>query len=214
MKQLLRPQILIPAGVVAIVVLALGMYLFQPWKLFTTTEVNEALPSSGQELDAPATATLNPSGGADRASAAPSASPSASSEDAEQSSEPEPTPEPKPEPVVLAAGEFISHEHGTSGEAVILELPDGTRVLRIEDLDTSDGPDLQVWLTDAPVIDGVDGWGVFDDGRYVNLGALKGNVGNQNYKIPADVDLANYSSISIWCARFAVSFGAAELVQV
>jgi hypothetical protein len=198
-KKFLRPQVLIPAGVVVVIVLALGMYLFQPWKLFTTTEVNEALPTSGQDLDA---------------SAARSASPSASSEDAEQSSEPEPTPEPKPEPVVLAAGEFISHEHGTSGEAVILELPDGTRVLRIQDLDTSDGPDLQVWLTDAPVIDGIDGWGVFDDGRYVNLGALKGNVGNQNYKIPADVDLANYSSISIWCARFAVSFGAAELVQV
>jgi hypothetical protein len=198
-KKFLRPQVLIPAGVVVVTVLALGMYLFQPWKLFTTTEVNEALPTSGQDLDA---------------SAARSASPSASSEDAEQSSEPEPTPEPKPEPVVLAAGEFISHEHGTSGEAVILELPDGTRVLRIQDLDTSDGPDLQVWLTDAPVIDGIDGWGVFDDGRYVNLGALKGNVGNQNYKIPADVDLANYSSISIWCARFAVSFGAAELVQV
>ncbi len=198
MKKFLRPQVLIPAGVVVVTVLALGMYLFQPWKLFTTTEVNEALPTSGQDLDA---------------SAARSASPSASSEDAEQSSEPEPTPEPKPEPVVLAAGEFISHEHGTSGEAVILELPDGTRVLRIQDLDTSDGPDLQVWLTDAPVIDGIDGWGVFDDGRYVNLGALKGNVGNQNYKIPADVDLANYSSISIWCARFAVSFGAAELTQ-
>ena len=93
----------------------------------------------------------------------------------------------------------------------ILQLADGTRVLRIEGLDTSNGPDLKVWLTDAPVIDGEDGWRVFDDGAYVDLGVLKGNKGNQNYPIPADVDLADLSSISIWCDRFDVSFGAAEL---
>jgi len=210
-KKFLRPQVLIPAGVVAVIVLALGMYIFQPWKLFTTTEVNEALPTSVADLDVDSAPSSEPSAAASTSAASgQSASPSA---DASSESATEPAPEPKPEPVVLAAGEFISHEHGTSGEAFILELPDGTRVLRIQDLDTSDGPDLQVWLTDAPVIDGVDGWGVFDDGRYVNLGDLKGNVGNQNYKIPADVDLADYSSISIWCARFAVSFGAAELAK-
>lgn len=207
MKKFLRPQVLIPAGVVAVIVLALGMYIFQPWKLFTTTEVNEALPTSVADLDVDSAPSSEPP-----ASPAAGESPSPSA-DASSDSAAEPTPEPKPEPVVLAEGAFISHEHGTSGEALILELPDGTRVLRIQDLDTSDGPDLQVWLTDAPVIDGVDGWGVFDDGRYVNLGDLKGNVGNQNYKIPADVDLADYSSISIWCARFAVSFGAAELAK-
>jgi hypothetical protein len=45
----------------------------------------------------------------------------------------------------------------------------------------------------------------------VNLGRLKGNQGNQNYRIPADVDLSRYTSVSIWCDRFNVSFGAAEL---
>jgi hypothetical protein len=45
----------------------------------------------------------------------------------------------------------------------------------------------------------------------VSLGDLKGNKGNQNYPIPADVDLADYTAVSIWCERFAVSFGAAEL---
>lgn len=117
------------------------------------------------------------------------------------------------EPVTLATGEFISHEHGTAGTVRILELPDGSRVLRIENLDTDNGPDLKVWLTDAPVIDGPSGWFVFDDGEYVDLGSLKGNKGSQNYAIPADVDLADLTSVTIWCDRFSVSFGAAELVR-
>jgi hypothetical protein len=115
------------------------------------------------------------------------------------------------EPRVLASGTFISHEHTTTGSVQILLLPDGSRTLRIENLDTSNGPDLRVWLTDAPVIEGRDGWGVFDDGAWVDLGPLKGNQGSQNYAIPADVDLAALTSVSIWCDRFNVSFGAAAL---
>jgi hypothetical protein len=116
------------------------------------------------------------------------------------------------EPTTLATGEFISHEHETAGTVRILELADGSRVLRIEDLDTDNGPDLKVWLTDAPVIDGPSGWFVFDDGDYADLGSLKGNKGSQNYAIPADVDLADLTSLTIWCDRFNVSFGAAELI--
>ncbi|MGY4544353.1 hypothetical protein ACVWY0_004297 [Arthrobacter sp. UYNi723] len=93
----------------------------------------------------------------------------------------------------------------------ILELPDGRRVLRFEGLDTSDGPDLRVWLSDAPVIEGTAGWHVFDDGAYLDLGLLKANKGDQNYEIPPGTVLGDYSSVSIWCARFAVSFAAAEL---
>ena len=84
-------------------------------------------------------------------------------------------------------------------------------MLRIEDLDTSNGPDLKVWLTDAPVRSGRDGWFVFDDGRYVDLGRLKGNRGSQNYDLPDSVDLRRLASLSIWCDRFNVSFGAARL---
>lgn len=115
------------------------------------------------------------------------------------------------DPVVLASGSFISHEHETAGTVTVLQLADGSRVLRLEDLSTSNGPDLKVWLTDAPVIEGPDGWRVFDDGAWADLGALKGNVGSQNYAIPADVDLAALTSVSIWCDRFDVSFGAALL---
>ncbi len=122
-------------------------------------------------------------------------------------------PEPDAaEPVVLARGALISHEHTSSGSVVLLELPDGSRVLRLEDLDTSNGPLLKVWLTDAPVIEGRDGWYVFDDGAVVDLGELKGNVGSSNYPVPADADLDALTSVSIWCERFAVSFAAAELV--
>ncbi|MFI6514292.1 DM13 domain-containing protein [Spirillospora sp. NPDC050679] len=111
----------------------------------------------------------------------------------------------------LASGSFVSHEHGTRGQVKIVRLPDGGRVLRIEDLDTSDGPDVRVWLSDQPVKEGRAGWGVFDDGAHVELGRLKGNKGDQNYTIPAGADLAKLTSVTLWCKRFHVSFGAAAL---
>ena len=117
-------------------------------------------------------------------------------------------------PTVLARGSLISHEHDSSGTVVVLRLADGSRVLRLEDLRTSNGPLLEVWLADAPVVEGTAGWRVFDDGRHVSLGELKGNVGSSNYPIPPDVDLAALSSVSIWCARFHVSFAAAALRPV
>jgi hypothetical protein len=118
------------------------------------------------------------------------------------------------QPMVIARGTFISHEHDSSGSVVVLRLPDGSRVLRLQDLQTSNGPRLQVWLSGAPVLPGSDGWHVFDDGQYVNLGDLKGNIGSSNYPIPAEVDLADLTSVSIWCARFNVSFAAATLEPV
>lgn len=195
MGQVLKPKVWIPVGLVVVLVMGVGLYLFQPWRLFTNVEVREAAPTSVSDLGAVAP---QPS------------TPTASATDRGEESSPAPTPVVT-EPVVLATGSFISHEHETTGEVTILELPDGTRVLRIEGLQTSDGPDLKVWLSDQPVIDGVDGWGVFDDGAYASLGDLKGNIGDQNYVIPGDVDLDDYSAVSIWCERFAVSFGAAEL---
>lgn len=120
--------------------------------------------------------------------------------------------EPRPAgAVVVASGELITHEHGTTGTVQVLALPDGSRVLRLENLVTSNGPQLEVWITDAPVIEGDAGWGVFDDGRYVELGDLKGNLGSANYPLPPEVDIAALTSVSIWCDRFNVSFGAATL---
>ncbi|MFC8781947.1 DM13 domain-containing protein [Streptomyces nigra] len=124
------------------------------------------------------------------------------------------TPSPPTGPRTLAGGELISHEHATSGSVRLVELADGSHVVRLENLDTSNGPDLRVLLTDAPVTEGRGGWHVFDDGEYVSLGKLKGNKGSQNYVLPDDVDPARYTSVSLWCDRFDVSFGAAELGRV
>lgn len=193
--RLLRPAVLFPVALVAAVAVGIGLYLFQPWRLFLDTTVDEASPLVAASVVASPSAEASGSAAPDSA-AAPSSPVDASAPAG---------------PRVVARGTLISHEHATTGEALIIEREDGSRVLRLEGLDTSNGPDLHVWLTDAPVIEGTDGWFVFDDGAYVDLGPLKGNVGNQNYPIPDDVSLEDLTSVSIWCARFAVSFGAAEL---
>ncbi|MBD8504988.1 DM13 domain-containing protein [Hoyosella sp. G463] len=187
-----RRPILLAIAAILLVLLVVLLYLFQPWKLFVDETVDEAAPFTAATTTA-ATTT---------APAAPG------------SPETDPPAPARTEPRMIARGTFISHEHATSGSVVIYESPDGSRVLRIEDLRTSNGPDLKVWLTDAPVIEGFAGWGVFDDGQYVDLGALKGNIGSQNYEIPPDADLTELTSVSVWCARFRVSFGAAELLPV
>lgn len=114
-------------------------------------------------------------------------------------------------PVVLAQGRLITHEHDTTGLVRLVRDSDGTLIVRIEGLETSDGPDLHVLVSDAPVLPGTDGWHVFDDGRHVDLGALKGNRGDANYPVPAGADISGLASVSIWCDRFDVSFGAAAL---
>ncbi|MFE5548199.1 DM13 domain-containing protein [Streptomyces sp. NPDC056534] len=125
----------------------------------------------------------------------------------------EPSPRVPAAPVTVAHGTFISHEHATSGAVKIVRLADGSHTLRFEGLETSNGPDLRVRLSDAPVKEGRAGWFVFDEGTYVNLAKLKGNKGDQNYQLPADLDWSAYTSVSIWCDRFDVSFGAASLVR-
>lgn len=69
----------------------------------------------------------------------------------------------------------------------IVQLPDGSRAPRLEDLDTGNGPDLKVWITDATVKPGKDGRDVFDDGAFLSLGKLKGNKGSHNCPLPAEI---------------------------
>jgi Electron transfer DM13 len=119
------------------------------------------------------------------------------------------TASPAPaEPVEVARGTFISREHETTGTARILRLPDGQQILRLEGFETSNGPALYVYLSQNPA-DGEDG--LFDD-DYVDLGELKGNIGDQNYVIPAEIDPLGFTSVVVWCDRFSVSFGAADIV--
>ncbi len=121
----------------------------------------------------------------------------------------EPMPE-TPEPVTVLAGQFADADdlHRGSGSATIYELEDGSRVLRFEDFEVTNGPDLHVILTPAT---SVSGRADVTEAGYVDLGALKGNVGSQNYEIPDDLDLEDYGTVVIYCVPFHVVFSVAPL---
>ncbi|MDP3208317.1 MAG: DM13 domain-containing protein [Rhodoglobus sp.] len=114
-------------------------------------------------------------------------------------------------PVELASGTFISHAHETTGTVRIVQNPDGTRVLAIENLSTTNGPDVRVWLSAADSLEGSAGISAAGGAEFLELGLIKGNVGNQVYEIPADADLSLYRSVDLWCLQFGVSFGGAQL---
>lgn len=111
-------------------------------------------------------------------------------------------------PVELASGRFNSVAHETKGVAAIYQLPGGKRVLRLTEFMTSNGPDVQVYLVAAE--DAKDHAAVTRAG-FINVGALKGNIGDQNYEVPAEADLDKYRAVTVWCRRFNVNFGTAPL---
>ena len=110
--------------------------------------------------------------------------------------------------MVLAKGDFRGLAHETKGAATVHQLADGKRILRLSNFETSNGPDVHVYLVAAEMAN--DNATVTQAG-FIDLGSLKGNKGDQNYDVPADADLNKYKSVSIWCARFGVNFGAASL---
>jgi len=174
-------------GVVLVALVALGLWWFAPWNLVVDRTVDEALPGASEPgAGSQATEDEAASGGGTSAS-----------EGAAEAG-----------PVTLARGGFSSLEHETAGTVLVVELEDGSRFLRLEDLETSNGPDLRVILTDQPVSED---WDVWDDGAYVDLGGLKGNLGSSNYEIPTNLDLEDFETAVIWCRRFSVGFGVAPL---
>jgi len=108
----------------------------------------------------------------------------------------------------LAAGQFYSGAHETKGMATVFQLADGKKTLRLTNFATSNGPDVHVYLVAAQ--DAKDNDAVTKAG-FVDLGTLKGNIGDQNYELPANADLATYRAVTIWCKRFSVNFGTAPL---
>jgi electron transfer DM13 len=90
--------------------------------------------------------------------------------------------------------------HKADGIAKIISLADGRTFLRLENLKTTNGPDLYVYLSVGK-----------DTSDIVNLGRLKGNIGNQNYEIPTGTDLSKYNIVLIWCKAFSTLFGSAKL---
>ena len=111
-------------------------------------------------------------------------------------------------PRALASGMFHSNAHETRGSATVYQLAGDRRVLRLADFETSNGPDVRVYLVAAADVTDND---TVKESGFVELGKLKGNIGAQNYEVPAAVDLARYRAVTIWCKRFSVNFGTAPL---
>jgi hypothetical protein len=172
------------SGAIAFVVLVgVLLALFQPWKLWVDETVDQAAPqgatvvAAADEGRAPSTTTTPGATIVAPTTAAP------------------------------APMRFVSLDHATSGELVVLRGADGALYVRFVDLRADNGPDLKVYLSTNPV-DGPGG--AFDDDA-IDLGRLQGNIGSQNYLVPAGTDLSRFRSVVIWCDRFNSPFGAAPL---
>lgn len=97
--------------------------------------------------------------------------------------------------VTLVSGMFSGNSrYDITGDITVLNDGSEQRFLRFENFESDNGPDLKVYLRAA-------------DGSFVSLGDLKGNIGDQNYEIPVDVDLSVFNTVEIWCERFGVGFG-------
>ena len=108
----------------------------------------------------------------------------------------------------LESGKFYSILHPTEGTATIYQMADGSRVLRLTSFRTSNGPDVHVYMVAS---DDARDAATVEKAGFVDLGVIKGNIGDQNYPLGSDLDLAKYRAVSIWCKRFSVNFGAAAL---
>jgi Electron transfer DM13 len=110
---------------------------------------------------------------------------------------------------ILESGTFHSGTHPTAGTATIYRIENGSRVLRFTNFKTSNGPDVHIYMVAAE--DARDDASV-EHAAFVDLGLIKGNVGDQNYTLASDLDLAKYRTVSVWCKRFSKNFGAAPLM--
>jgi electron transfer DM13 len=177
-------------GVLALAILGpVGWYLASP--LFISTSINEPPPVAAVEP------TLSPTPGAPSTSASmPDATP-------DPTPAPTPTPTSTPRPLALA-GPFSGADdfHFGRGTARLVETTPGAYVVRLEDFEVRNGPDLYVYLSP-------DRSGYVDTA--LELGRLKADKGNQNYDVPSGLDPASAGSVVIWCKQFSVLFAVAPL---
>lgn len=183
-----KKRLLIAGGLLAVPVLALAWWLGSP--LFLDDEVSEAFPMAANAVVPDGMTATEVEAEMVKAAEEP---PTEVDEDMAEASG----------PVALSTGDFVGADdfHQASGTATIYELEDGSRVLRLEAFEVTNGPDLHVFL--APEDGSMD--------QYVDLGSLKGNIGDQNYEIPADVDLSQIDQVLIYCVPFSVLFASAPL---
>lgn len=216
-----RRRLLLIGAPILLVVLIVGFVLFRPDTLFFDDVVDEQLDENVAALLAAPTSTPSPTPTATSAatpSSPPPATPdapeptpapaAATSPAAEATATSAPTAQPPADgPVVLARGSWTSLEHTTTGTVALVRDGDDVQLV-LADLDGSNGPDLRVILSPKQAVEG--DWFGYEDGA-VYLGALKGNKGTQTYDVPDDIDLDDIASVVIWCERFSVGFGAADL---
>jgi hypothetical protein len=205
-----RKSIFVSAAVVGVAVL---WYLFRPDALVISKTVSEPFPAEVQAMSGMA----ENHGTTTRATMSDSPAMSGMAENHGTTTRATMTDSPAMAhsgmspagPVQVTSGRFHKNAHETTGAATIYRFADGRRVLRLTEFATSNGPDVRVYLVAA---DDVQNEAAAKQAGFVDLGALKGNIGNQNYDVPADLDLSRYRAVSIWCRRFSVNFGAAPLV--
>ena len=139
--------------------------------------------------------------------AMPAATPAATAT-ATATATPEPTAMPDEGPAAVAMGMFRDADdfHRGSGSATMFRGPDGNHILRFEDFTVTNGPALSVLLSTATEVTSSENLG-----EYLDLGPLKGNIGNQNYEVPAGTDVGAYRTVVIYCVPFHVVFATAPL---
>ena len=104
-------------------------------------------------------------------------------------------------PSLISQGAFSSLAHHTEGSASLYKQGSGY-LLRFSKFSTSNGPDVRVYLTQKAGTDSA----AIKNGEFLDLGTIKGNIGDQNYALPASFDPQKYQGVSIWCKRFGVNF--------
>jgi hypothetical protein len=107
--------------------------------------------------------------------------------------------------VLLGRGSFEPLAHSAAGRATAIRTAAGARVLTLTNFEVDNGPDLRVYLVAGPARDESE----VDD--FEDLGALKGNKGDQQYDLPRELDLDRYTTVVIWCRAFSVNFARAPL---
>jgi hypothetical protein len=107
----------------------------------------------------------------------------------------------------IESGVFYGIAHPTEGTATVYRTGDRALILRFTNFRTSNGPNVHVYLVAAD--DAKDETALH--ASFIDLGPIKGNIGDQNYDLDTSVDLSKYRAVSIWCKRFSVNFGVAPL---
>tara|TARA_Y100000310_G_scaffold89923_1_gene87064 strand:+ start:24621 stop:25163 length:543 start_codon:yes stop_codon:yes gene_type:complete len=173
--------------IILLLVLALGWYLLSP--LFNIVEVDEVSPLDTVEAEVGSIEAI------------PSEMQEAFDKEMEKMKDKvmamdDVTPEKKG---LLSEGEFMPKAHDVEGRALLIEN-NGATTLRFENFETTNGPNLHIWL--SADLQGKD---------YLDLGKIKATKGNVNYDVPSDADLDKYNKVLVWCVPFKVLFSYAEL---